>query len=197
MENNSFSITIVDDRANIFTPFNSEFVKRVKLFGGRLNAAAKCWSVPASAVDPVRELMRGVYGRDDLDSGTLVTIKLTFNKTVCKTCDAITVFGKCVAAATGRDSGARVGVDVCFLTGTPDSGGSARYWETVIPSGSTVVLHNVSLSLVDENALPDGVEYTFVGGDTAKRSALCKEKEKLLARIADIDAQIAMLRDDT
>ena len=64
-------IKISEGKANIFTPYNAEFVKRIKSIGGaKWNAGDKCWTVPAEAVDAARDIMMDVYGETDIPDGS-------------------------------------------------------------------------------------------------------------------------------
>ena len=181
-----FAIKISDGKASIFTPYNKIFVDRIKLLGGRWDSANRCWSVKEHSVDDVRETMRQVYGRDDQPAAETVDVELTFTGEYSESHAPVTLFGRTIASATGRDSGARIGSDVLFLAGAPESGGSAKYWHTAIPEGCVVKLPRVPKSLVDAADIPSYITVRILGTDI-DRDALEAEKAKLLARIAEID----------
>ena len=73
----NFEIKINDGKASVFTPYNTEFISRVKLLGGRWNPSAKCWTVNENAVDDVRAAMRAVYGQDDQPVSETVDVILS------------------------------------------------------------------------------------------------------------------------
>lgn len=60
-----FDIVIRKGKASVYTPYNAEYVDRIKKLGGRWNAGDRCWKVPADIVEDVRQMMRDIYGRDD------------------------------------------------------------------------------------------------------------------------------------
>lgn len=121
-------IEIVDTKAYIYTPYNAEFVKAIKGIGGaRWNRDKSAWAIPADCADQAREIMRRVYGEDDRpDCGERVDVRLTFDSSVSEWQSAVTIYGKTISRAYGRDSGARCGDDVAFVEGQPESGGSVK-----------------------------------------------------------------------
>lgn len=53
--------------ARIWTPFNEDFIYAIKkIEGAKWLDKAYCWSVPAKAIDYVREILQICFGRDDL-----------------------------------------------------------------------------------------------------------------------------------
>lgn len=116
-------IEIVDTKAYIYTPYNAEFVKAIKGIGGaRWNRDKSAWAIPADCADQAREIMRRVYGEDDRpDCGERVDVRLTFDSSVSEWQSAVTIYGKTISRAYGRDSGARCGDDVAFVEGQPES----------------------------------------------------------------------------
>lgn len=186
-----FEIRVKDGKAEIYTPFNRQFVDKVKLMGARWNGSARCWTMDADAVEDVRKVMRDVYGRDDGSAGETVTVTLEFAYGYDSDYgEPVTILGRTIATAFGRDSGARVGDGVMFLEGKPTSAGSRKNWYVSIPSGSIVKLLKVPKTLIEAADLPDGVTMA-VTDDSIDRAALESEKAKLMARIAEIDALLA------
>lgn len=180
-------ITIENGRAKVSTPYNADFVAKIKGIGGsRWEASNKCWSVPAESVDQVREIMMAVYGRTDQTTEKTCTIRLTFEKSMCEYRAPVAIYGKTIASAFGRDTGARAGDDVAFVEGKPASGGSVKNWTSIVPSGSVVVLYNVPESMLSRE-LPAGVAAEVISNEV-NRDELLQEKERLLARLAEIEA---------
>lgn len=186
---NIMKIITENEQALLYTPYNPDFVRRVKTIGGaRWDAKNRVWRIPVEAVDRARQIMREVYGECDLPDGTeRVTVKLTFSKDVIAELGPIIIYGKQIASASSRDSGARVGQDVAFLEGEPGSGGSRNSWNTYIDAGSVVQVNNVPKTMLSE-VLPDGVTYEIMP-DTAmpNRETLLAEKDRLLSRLKEIE----------
>lgn len=185
-----FRIEISDGKAAVYTPYNAEFVKRVKLTGGRWDGTKKCWKVPEVNVPDVREAMRAVYGRDDQPVAETVDVDLIFGDEVYELRGPVTILGRTIASAWGRDSGARPGDGVIFTAGSPKSGGSVKNWRTVVPEGCVVKLRELPKAILDGADLPEGVTMQVAGG-SVDRAALQAERERLLARLAEIDALLA------
>ena len=190
----NIKVIVKDGRASVFTPFNRDFVAAIRNVGGRKwDADDKCWTVPAETLPQVRQIMMDVYGETDLpDAGGSVTVKVLFKEEYSERRDDVIIFKKVIASARGRDSGARPGDDVTFLEGEPTSGGSMKNWESVVPAGCVVLLRHVPLSVWEQDK--DGEYYTAEivdEGKDVKRKELEEEKARLLARIAEIDKELA------
>lgn len=191
----NIKVTIKDGRASIYTPFNRDFVAAIKsnIGGRRWDADNKCWTVPEESLPQVRQIMMDVYGETDLpDAGGSVTVKLTIKQDISEYCDGVVRFKKVLALARDRDSGARPGEDVTYLEGEPTSGGSRKNWESVVPAGAVVLLRHVPKAVWEEDK--DSEYYTAElvdEGKDVKRKELEEEKARLLARIAEIDRELA------
>lgn len=188
----TIKINTIEDRAYLETPYNANFVAAIKRIGGASwDRDRRAWCIPADAIDQAREIMRRVYGEDDRPSTEpSVSVRLTFGREVSELRAPVTILGKSIASAWGRDSGARVGDDVAFVEGRPESGGSFKNWRSVVPAGSVVVLHNVPQAAL-QMELPEGVTAEVMQPATIDRDALQAERERLLARLAEIDQLLA------
>lgn len=177
------------DTALIFSPYNMDFIKRVKLLGGKWDAEHKAWVVPNRAVEEARAAMVAVYGRDDREPSETVDVILRFpERYESDIRSSISLMGRTLARAHGRDSGASIGDGVMFLEGSPDSDGSYKNWYTVIKAGSVVKLLDVPKSLSLSTQAPKKIEMEIVEKTKSDAVAtLKKERETLLARIAEID----------
>ena len=191
----NIKVTIENGRAKVFTPFNRDFVAAIKsnIGGRKWDSDERCWTVPEEALPQVRQIMMDVYGETDLpDAGGSVTVKLTIKQDLSEYCDGVIRFKKVLALARDRDSGARAGEDVTYLEGEPTSGGSCKNWESIVPAGCVVLLRHVPLTVWEEDK--DNEYYTAElvdEGKEAKRKELEEEKARLLARIAEIDKELA------
>ncbi len=55
-----------DGKAEVYTPYDAEFVCEIKTIGGaRWDKEKRCWTVSVDKVETVRKIMRDVYGEDD------------------------------------------------------------------------------------------------------------------------------------
>lgn len=174
----------------VYTPYNAAFVSSIRKIGGaKWDAEGKAWMVPTASLPQVREIMRNIWGEDDqLDTSKRVTVRLTFREICSAECRPVEILGKTVSRAYGRDSGARPGDDVAFEAGGPRSGGSAKNWRSVVEEGSVAILRNVPETMLDKAELPEGVTMEIIQDSGIDRAALMAEKEKLLARLAEIES---------
>lgn len=184
-----FEIKIIEDIAVITSPYNPEFISKIKAMGGRWDSTSSKWKVHAQSVEAVRAAMIEIYGRSDEPSGEMVTVVVRFEKEGSAFRSAYAIFGRTIASAYGRDSGARVGDNVAFIQGAPRSGGSAKNWCTEIPAGCVVEIYDVPREFAKKclQTLPAGISAEIKGESRIDREALEAEKAKLMARIAEID----------
>ena len=185
-------ITTKDGMARVFSPYNAEFVSLIKGIGGRhWNSEEKCWEVPETEIQTVRQHMMDVFGETDLPTeGDRFTLRLTFTDDVCEKRQSVCLFGKEIARAWGRDSGAKIGDDAVYIEGKmPTSGGSMKNWCTVIPEGCVIKVRNVTevAYAAQEEKGFDGFDVERVEEQAVDRLALLEEKEKLTARLAEIE----------
>lgn len=190
-----FEITIAKGAAQIKTPYNADFVSKIRMVGGaKWDAEKRRWIVPETAVPAVREIMRDVYGRDDLIEGETISVRLTFAETLERTTTSVIIMGHTISRAYGRDSGANPGDGVSFVQGECFSSGSARNWSSGVKGGSVVIIDKVPIALYEreKDNLPRGVTCEIVKNDYQKSYFELKdEKARLLARIAEIDKMLA------
>lgn len=182
-------VKIRDDKAMLYTPYNPEFVKRIKKFSdARWNSGEKCWTIDESNLDAARVIMKEIYGYADNEINEKVTLKIHVKESVSKKHGDVILFGKILSHATGRDSGARSGSDVAYIHGSAYSGGSVKNWESVVSEDSEILLHNVNKNLYEEYLENPQEEYEIeVVTDSIDSAALKQEKELLLKRIKEID----------
>lgn len=187
-------ITTMNGRAYVDTPYNPDFVKAIKGIGGhKWEPEKRCWSVPETAVSAVRAIMEDIYGYSDLVPDETISLKVTFLNDVSSTRSDVVLFGKVMAHASGRDSGARVGDDVAYIRGGASSGGSTRNWCSIVREGSIATLSNVNKSVYARAEADPDIKVEVIETDTHSddRQKLLAEKERLLKRITEIDAILA------
>lgn len=182
-------IEIKNGMANVYTPYNSDFVKAIKGIGGaKWNGDGKYWSVPESAVGAVREIMINVYGYSDILKNESISLKIIFNEDASECRKDVMLFGKILAHACDRDNGARVGDDVAFILGGVTSGGSAKNWTSIVKEGSIAILSNVNKTIYEKTKSELEYDVTVeVLEAKINKEKLLEEKERLLKRISEID----------
>lgn len=176
---------INDERVGVYTPYNQDFVKKIKNIGGA-KWNGKCWSIPSVSLDAVRIIMKNIYGEDDLISSDAVKVKVIVSENIEQYHGDINLLGKCLCHAYGRDSGGKAGEDVAYIEGSPLSSGSVRNWNSMIPAGSVIILNNVSKTLFNSYEPVEGIEIQLLPQEL-DRKKLVEEKARLLKRIEEID----------
>lgn len=184
-------IKINNDKASLYTPYNQEFVTRVKNIGGsRWDRSNKCWVIPADAVDAAREIMISVYGEDDRGADETVKLRVKVIDGLYGSQSDVNLLGKCLCHAYSRDSGGKAGTDVSYVVGQPESSGSAKNWSSAVPPGSEIILSNVSKVLWDAYEPTDDISIEVISSGINKEQ-LASERAELVARIQEIDRLLA------
>ena len=192
----AISIEQKDGKAYIRSPYNADFVRRVKLMGGKWDADSRRWVVCSDAVDAVRKIMVEIYGEsDESPAFETVTLIVEFLRDVSSPSGPYCLGGKPLAIATGRDSGAKPGEGVAFIEGSPKSGGSAKNWYTIIPAGCVVEIYHIPKSKAVEllSEQPTYYKVSIKSQNQADREELVREKKKLLERLSEINRLLDQL----
>lgn len=191
----SVSVTTIKTATEIKvkSPYNRRFVDEAKNLGGKW--AAPYWVFDIRDEARVRGLCLHHYCEDGASPVEKVTIRASFPKGAYAGRDAITVGGRYVATATGRDSGAKLGTGVVLLSGKFRSGGSVKNWATVADEGTEVLIRDVPRIIADRLMAPGGLDAERAGAVSVEPEdpvidveALQAEREKLMARINEIDS---------
>ena len=178
---------IKNGMANVYTPYNPYFVNAIKGIGkATWNREKKCWVIPETAIDAAREIMINVYGYSDITENETISLKVYFNEEVSEWHWDVVLFGKVIAHAYNRDSGARIGDDVAFIHGGAMSGGSVKNWESIVEKGSVVILSNVNKNIYEKESTEYDITVEVLETEINKQELL-SEKERLLKRVAEID----------
>lgn len=181
-------IETTEGRTYLTSPYNPAIPGKAKAIGGRWDGARKAWHFDARDEDRVAALAREIYGTDGRTpaDGDLVTARIKLADHEGSKYDNYVEFaGRRIAERPGRDMPVRLAANVVLVEGTlPGSGGSMRYPN--VDAGDDVVveirdLPRAALSVEREQ------DYQIVG-EQIDTDALLTERERLLARIAEIDA---------
>ena len=191
-------VEMAGEKANLYTPYNSEFVKAIKGIGGaRWNRDKRAWSIPVESVDVAREIMQRVYGESDVTTGKKVTIRIKAKESMDAWHDGIYAFGVSLAHASGRDSGARVGENAMLVEGSIDSNGSMKNWTTYVAEGTIfqITIPESKLEACREEEAEWWEITVLQQGKEEKKTSLIQEREKLLNRVKEIEKELADLGD--
>lgn len=136
----------------IYTPYNADFVPRLKALKAKWDGDGKCWAAPALLIDAVRDALRDCYAYTDLDDVQYIALRVKIHTTYSSDYyEPLVMYGKTIAKASGRDSGARYDNDVAYISGQPDSGGSRKNWYAVVREGAELILQDVAQPLYERD----------------------------------------------
>lgn len=144
------SIIEKENKILVSSPYSSEYVARAKKLNGKWNPANRTWEFPSKALPVVRSLLIEVFGESDIPTAKK-TIKIKAKNDISMLRNSIEAFGKTLARATGRDSGARVSDNVALISGDIGSEGSVKNWRTYISKDSIFQLYEVPVSLIQDS----------------------------------------------
>lgn len=125
----------IDGTIEVVTPYNREFVEKARNLRGKWNSAKSAWVFDDSIEEYVKQALIDCYGTTG--EGPIEYCSLLIKKhTDQADKDAVELFGRTIAKAYGRDSGAKLGDGIVWIDGTYDSGGSVKNWRTDVYSGT-------------------------------------------------------------
>lgn len=186
--------TIKDGKLKIESPYNKAFVFKIKELGGSWKAP--CWVVDARQESRARELLLDIYGEDGTDGPQdLVNLRLTGTQWDDSENDNMWSFcGRTVVRRFSRDTDVTFGPGVVVVDAKfPHSGGSRNNPSISCETETPIFeLYDVPRALYERMKDTEGVELL---PDTSsaedKVSKLKAERDKLLVRIKEIDAELA------
>ncbi len=184
-------IAIVESKVYVTADYNSAFVAQARNLGGKW--ANPSWVFDARDEVAVRAACLECYGSDGL-TADLVDVRITIPED-CRAVGGgqgpIELFGRTLARAFGRDSGAKLGEGVVIEQGGFSSGGSMKNWCTTVKDNTVLILRDVSAALVAKHDNEAFLVEVIAHQNQINRDELNAEREKLIARLAETDALLA------
>lgn len=147
--------TISNEKIAVFTPYTSRFVKKARDLQGEWSDTRKAWIFHQEELCDVKNALLKIYGEDGATPVEYCTLHITnYNKSV--SLKGVELFGRSIAYATGKRSGAKISDDIIWLEGEYNSGGSNAYWETIITNGEFKI-KNFPITLINKK-VKDAIE---------------------------------------
>ena len=170
----------------VYSPFNPDFVKAAKRLGGKWSGDTKAWLFDARDRGRVEDLLATCYGYTVAPSGELATVRIVLDEDNAGTNEVFFV-GRCICWRRGRALPVKIAEEVVIIDGEfPASAGSVRY--PAVIRGSRTVTIEVRDVPVEALAAEKELHFERIDADTqAQREALIAERERLIARLAQID----------
>ena len=189
----SISIKRTPTQITIASPYSPDLPARARQLSGRWDRANGVWVFPLAAEPQVEGLYRDIYGSWDLPTETVTLICTVQPGGAGEHNDGLSLHGRVIARASGRDSGARTAEGVVVLEGGFSSGGSAKNWRTCAGGGTRFRLLDVprekANAMVTDPRWCSKIEIEAASQPIApNREALIAERTILAARMAEIDA---------
>jgi len=186
-------ITETSTQLKIESDYHPDLPKRARNLAGNWNG--EHWIFDIRDKDRVEKMYRTIYGYfGDLESVTTVNVQLIASNDCSESRRGIFFAGRCIATASGRDSGARLGEGVIIENGEAMSGGSMKNWITRITEDAIIEIKDVPLSKVQQ-AIKKGnrkwAEIKIISEPDFNIFELEKERELIMARLVEIDEILA------
>lgn len=165
--------------------YNADFVKRAKLLQGRWSKPY--WVFPGENEAEVKALLMDIYGENG-DEQETVDLLIDLGK--MENGQTVRLGGYVLAYRYSRDSMVRLGDNVILVSGNFDeSGGSTKYPRVNADDGTIVKAKGVPMSLYERYKNEDYIKVAVDEDD--RKAKLMAEKERLLARLAEIETELA------
>ncbi len=192
MSKQEIKLEINDDQIIVYTPYHAEFVAKARNFRGKWDKPRGAWIFDDTIIEHVREAMIqffGTTGEVPYDNCTLVIENYDAS---CLT-GPVVLFGRIIARAFGRDSGAKLGDDIVLISGSVDSSGSVKNWSTTV-NKATLHIKNFPLPGTELPEVKQAIEEGWVKviRNTKKRpeTEIREEITALLARIDELKKEL-------
>ena len=191
----TIDITITETsrgRLAVTTPYSPEFVAAAKRLGGRWAPKNKAWTFDPRDRARVEDILTQCFGWVAAPSGELATVRVTIDDGPGNAPE-VRFAGRTICWRRGRDEAVRLADNVVIVDGRfPGSGGSMRRPLVISAPSDTEVTLEVRDIPVEALAAETSLQWERVDADkTAQRDALSAERERLVARLAEIDAILA------
>jgi hypothetical protein len=193
MKPSAVTVQTSEDGSKILVkaPFNPEFNAKAKNHGGRWDTSQRAWVFDVRVETPVRETLRIVYGTDsETYASATVTIdaKEWWGKDEVGDNASMYFAGRKILARRYRDSPIELCDGVTLIEGSfKQRGGSTRYPSLDLDYDTIIQVFDVPLGHPDLEA--DCVKILEIKEiQTIDLQALKSERERLSARLAEIDA---------
>ncbi|MFD3889963.1 hypothetical protein [Streptomyces microflavus] len=178
------TVTTANGKTTVESPYHPDWPSQARALGGKWSGGA--WVFDARDDERVRELAREIYGTDGTpDVGGTVTVRIPVGNAQGEKGGrpaTLYQYGRTIATRYGRDEEPRLGAGVVLISGGFGQGGSHNYIELGPLDDTVVEVRDMPRSV----AVAHGLE--IVGEGQVDHKALKAERERLTARIAEIDA---------
>lgn len=181
-------ITKKNGQLLVKSPYNADFVKKVKEIGGKWNGDV--WSVPEENKQLLKDVLIAVYGEGVDEKVQKVTVTYKASDFEDLNSDSIRIGTAKTVTRRSRDYPVSFYFDTIVFKGSfLPSGGSAKY---PFPSSEEGTVLRSKIPVTIYEALEENEKQLLtIEGESQVLVALKEEREKLLKRIEEINLIIA------
>jgi len=185
------NLTVNNGQVKVQTPYNAEFVTKAKNLGGKWDTLSKTWIFNENVLDYVKEILIQIYGvTGETTYQTCTLVVKNYSAEVVT--GAVELFGRTIARASGRDTGVSLGESIVWINGKKESGGSTKYWKTIVEN-ATFEIQNFPFERTEfedvQKAIAEG--WCEIKVTESKRS-----KEEIKSEIAELKEKLAKLEEE-
>jgi len=138
-------LEVKNDKVYTTSYYNSEFVSKARGLQGKWDSGK--WVFPISIIDHVRKAMVHCYGVTG-ENPYPVCVLACDNLNLEGYQSGVELFGRPIAKASGRDSGARLQDHVIKISGNITSGGSMKNWYTYVKN-ACIEIHKFPVAALE------------------------------------------------
>lgn len=184
-----------DGKVSVAAPYAEEFVRLARQSGGKWDRARRVWVWSADNADLARKAVRDVYGIDVDAPQPLVTVEVDAG-CLPEEGNRLLLGGLTVATRFYRDSQVRLADNAVVVNGGlfSPSGGSRNKPRVEAGYDTWLRVTDVTPAQVEwlkANVPDDG--WRLVTPESERADGLRAERERLLKRVAEIDAELARI----
>ncbi len=185
------NLTVNNGQVKVQTPYNAEFVTKAKNLGGKWDSLSKSWIFNENVLNYVKEILIQIYGvTGETTYQTCTLVVKNYSAEVVT--GAVDLFGRTIARASGRDTGVSLGEGIVWINGKKQSGGSTKYWKTIVENA----LFEIQDFPVERTKFEDVQKAITEGWVEIKVTESKKTREEIESEIAELKEKLAKLEDE-
>ena len=180
-----------DGKIIVTTYYNRKFASKARNLRGQWDSVKKAWVFDESVEEYVKQALIDIFGvtGETLYETCSLLIK---DFTAWESRGEVELFGRTVARAFGRDTGAKLGDDIIWISGSYGSGGSAKNWTTEIKNG-TFEIQNFQLERTKFDDVQKAIEEGWCEIKITKKK---RSREEIESEIATLKSKLSELEEE-
>lgn len=179
----------------VVTPYNKEFVSKARNLRGKWDKSKSAWVFDDSIEEYVKQALiecYGTTGEDPVETCNLLIKDFTSYAEKSE----VELFSRTIARAYGRDSGAKLGDNIIWISGTYESGGSVKNWSTDVEN-ATFEIQNFPLPRTEffdvQKAIEEGWCEIKILKKKRKREEIEDDIHTCRTRLAELENELTAL----